>query len=171
MPTSRNTRRKRYRPRMTSPVAGLGTLLTASARIEDAHPISDDQVTDLAAAYWLALDAMVRGTSGEEEWSVVTCALNIALVLAEQGIGVEYERDFVAALDGAFRAKIRADEKGSWRFDGDALQAIRAALALHDQQIVAATKAQLRAAMTEVRRRIDDGCVYQAVATHKEATT
>lgn len=152
-------------------MAGIETLLTASARIEDTRPISDDQVTDLAAAYWLALDAMVRDTSGEEEWSVVTCALNIALVLAEHGIGLKFERDFVAALDGAFRAKVRAEEKGSWRFDGDALQAIRTALALHDQQIVAATKAQLRAAMTEVRRRIDDGCVYEAIATHKEATT
>lgn len=171
MPTSRNTRRKRYRPRMAVPVAGFTALLTASARIEDTRPLSDGQVTDLAAAYWLALDAMVRGTSGEEEWSVVTCALNIALVLAEQGIGLEYERDFIAALDGAFRAKLRAEQKGSWRFDGEALQAIRTALALHDQQIVEATKVQLRAAMLEVHRRIDAGCVYEAVTRHEEATT
>ncbi len=127
MPTSRKPRRKHHQHRMATPLPGLSVLMTASARIEDKQPLFDDQVTDLAAAYWLALDAMARGTSGEE--------------------------------------------KGSWRFDGDALQATRMALALHDQQIVASITAQLRAAMTEVRRRIDDGCVYQAVATHKEATT
>ncbi len=135
--------------------------MAAIVRTEDQQPLAGGQVTDLAAAYWLALDAMARGTSGEEEWSVVTCALNVALVLAEQGVGTEYEPDFIAALDGAFSAKVRAQHKGIWRFDGDALLAIRAALGLHDQQIAVASKAQLRAALIEVHVRIERGVVYE----------
>ncbi len=165
MPASRKTRTKRYRPRRAPLGTGLGALLAAIVRTEDQQTLPANQATDLAAAYWLALDAMVYGTSREEEWSVVTCALNIALLLAEQGIGNEYEDDFVAALDGAFRAKVRAEQKGIWRFDGDALLAIRAALHLHDQQIAIASRAQLRAAMVEVHRRIEGGQVYEVSTT------
>lgn len=165
MPTSRKARSKRYRPRKHAREAGLATLLGAILRTEDQRPLADGQVTDLAVAYWLALDAMASGTSGEEEWSVVTCALNVALVLAERGIGAEYENDFIAALDGAFRAKVRAQHKGVWRFDGDALVAIRAALHLHDQQIAIASKAQMRQALIEVHERIERGVVYDLTAT------
>lgn len=135
------------------------------ARADDARPLEDDQLTDLAAAYWLALDAMVRGASGEEEWSVVTCVLNVALVLAENGIGKAHEQDFVAALDGAFRAKVRAAHKQVWRLDGDALAAIRTALHLHDQQMTMASRVQVRAAMSEVHRRINSGLVYDVTTT------
>ncbi len=165
MPTSRKARSKRYRPRQHAREAGLATLLGAILRTEDQRPLADGQVTDLAAAYWLALDAMASGTSGEEEWSVVTCALNIALVLAEQGVGAEHEQQFIAALDGAFRAKVRAVHKGAWRFDGEALQAIRTALHRHDQQVAEVSRGQLRAAMTEVHRRIDSGLVYEVSTT------
>ncbi len=143
----------------------MAAMVKAMLRAEDSQPLTDVQLTDLAAAYWLALDAMVRGDSGEEEWSVVTCALNIALVLAEQRVGAEHEPQFIAALDGAFRAKVRAAHKGAWRFDGEALQAIRSALHLHDQQVAAVTRAQLRSAMTEVHRRIQSGLVYEVSTT------
>lgn len=165
MPASRKARAKRYRPRPAVAQTSLGALWSAMARSEDAQQLSDHQLTDLAAAYWLALDAMARGSSREEEWSVLTCALNIALVLAEQGIGNEYEQEIVAALDGAFRAKVRAQQKGAWRLDGDALGAIRTALHVHDQQVATATRAQLRAAMIEVHRRIDQGRVYDVSIT------
>ncbi len=143
----------------------MGALVKAMLRTEDGQMLTDEQLTDLAAAYWLALDAMVRGDSGEEEWSVVTCALNIALVLAEQGVGAEHEQQFIAALDGAFRAKVRAAHKGAWRLDGEALQAIRTALHRHDQQVAEVNRGQLRAAMTEVHRRIDSGLVYEVSTT------
>lgn len=165
MPASRKVRTKRYRPRSAAPESSLGALWNAIARSEDAQPLNDDQLTDLAAAYWLALDAMVRGSSSEDEWSVVTCALNVALILAEHGVGADYEADIIAALDGAFRAKVRAEQKGAWRFDGEALRSIRTALHVHDQQVAAATRAQLRAAMIEVHRRIDQGLVYEFSTT------
>jgi hypothetical protein len=84
------------------------------------------------------------------------------MALAEAGIGEEYEQDIVKALDGAFRAKIRSGKSGSFRLDGEALQAIELALRVHDQQMEIATRAEITEAMTLVARRIEEGNVYTA---------
>lgn len=133
------------------------------ARI-DREPMTEDQARDLGIAYHVALECMLRGTGDEESWSTVTCSLNIALVLAERGIGAEYEPTLVRALDGAFRAKLRAQRTARWAYDGDAINDIREAFALHDEQMKVALVGEVRAALREVHRRIDAGNVYREAA-------
>jgi len=94
----------------------------------------------------------------------VVCSLNVALALSERGIGAEYQPYMIKALDGAFRAKVRAAGGKAWRYDGEAISAIREALEIHDEQIKLATREQLRNALREVHRRTADGNVYEAAA-------
>lgn len=155
---------KQYRPRPVSPIGGMGAIVGMHLAAEDNRPIIEADATDLATAYWLSLQIMVSGESREEDWSVVVCSLNVGLILCERGIGAEYEPKFVAALEGAFRARLRAERTDSWRFDGDALAAIREALAIHDEQIKITTKEEMRAALLEVRLRVAEGNVYQQAA-------
>lgn len=154
-------RTKAYRPKPIKPLAAFKLFAVKHIQEEDKQPLNDDQVTDLAIAYRLALADMLGGRASEDKWSVVVCSLNIGMILCERGIGREFESKFIEALDGAFRAKVRADISKHWGFDGPAIQAIRMAFEVHDVQIEHATKEEMRAALIEVRRRIDEGVVYE----------
>ncbi|WP_261533074.1 hypothetical protein [Burkholderia multivorans] len=156
--------RKQYRPRPSNRCASLGPIQRAAQALIDREPMSDDQARDLGIAYHMSLERMLKGSGDEETWSTVTCSLNIALVLAERGIGAEFEAQIVRALDGAFRAKQRADQTGRWVYDGDAIHEIREALAVHDEQMRVALVGEVRAALREVHRRIDAGNVYREAA-------
>lgn len=157
-------RTKKYHPKPISADGGLVAIAKVYARGENAAPLQSEQLTDLGVAYWLSFENLRSGDANEESWSCVVCALNIGMVLAERGLGEQYTADLVAALDGAFRAKIRSAKSGNFRLDGDALREIESALVIHDAQMEVATKAQVTAAMATVHARMLAGDVYREAA-------
>lgn len=157
-------RNKQHQPRPVDPSGGLVAIAIKLGTAEDRRPILDIEQTDLSLAYWLAFEQMTKWQSSEESWSVVVCSLNIALMLAERGIGNEYEPYIVKALNGAFVAKLRAKRHGVWRFDGEAIGAIRQAFEVHDEQIKIATKEEMRDALIEVHARFKNNHVYLEAA-------
>ncbi len=149
--------RKAYRPREIRRTAGLEVLGHRT-------PMDASQKTDLGIAYYMALNEMTNGRGAEEHWSTVTCALNIALVIAETGPGLDSIGIIKSALAGAVRARDRAQRAGKWGFDGDALIDIRIALETHDAQMAVVSKAVVLKALEEVHRRIDAGEVLEEAA-------
>jgi hypothetical protein len=139
----------------------LVAIAICHARGENASVLKPDQVTDLGVAYWLSFENLRTGDANEESWSCVACALNVALVLCEKGIGAEYEQQLVKALDGCFRAKIRSAKSGNFRLDGEALRDIENALFVHDEQMAIAKRWEVTAAMQTIYKRLKDGNVYQ----------
>jgi hypothetical protein len=164
MSRAQKIRRKRYQPRPILRLGGLSIIAGQHAAAEDNTPIVAEDQTDLHIAYRLAFEAMCNGASSEENWSVVVVSLNVALILSERGIGHEYEPYLVKALDGAFLAKIRAGRHGVWRFDGPAINDIRTAFEIHEEQIRLTTKAEVRSALQEVYNRINQGHIYREAA-------
>lgn len=154
------TRNKKYRPKPVHMAGGLVALAHVGARGEAAACLRPDQQTDLGAAYWLSIDNLACGSADEEHWSCVVCATNIGMALSETVLGAEYEEDFVRALDGLFRAKIRSKTSGNFRLDGEALRDVKYCLSIHDEQIKQVSKRELVTAMELVRARINDGNVY-----------
>jgi hypothetical protein len=156
--------RKKYVPRPVAQHGGLVAIAMCHARGENASVLKPDQVTDLGVAYWLSFENLRTGDANLESWSCVACALNVALVLCEKGIGAEYEQQLVKALDGCFRAKIRSAKSGNFRLDGEALRDIETALQIHDQQMQLAKRWEVTAAMQTIYKRLKDGNVYQEAA-------
>lgn len=154
-------RDKKYRPKPVHLAGGLVAVANAMARGEAASCLRPDQQTDLGAAYWLSIDNLAVGGADEEHWSCVTCAVNIGMALCETVLGAEYEADFVRALDGLFRAKVRSKKSGTFRLDGEALRDVKYALEIHDVQMREVSKRELVAAMELVKSRIISGNVYQ----------
>lgn len=157
-------RDKKYRPRPIGNGGGLVAIANIGARGISASPLDSGQQTDLGAARWLALDNLARGSADEENWSCVVCALNIGVALSETVVGCEHEADFVRALEGLFRAKVRSKMSGNFRLDGEGLRDVKFALACHDEQVKLVTKREMVAAMDLVRKRIDEGNVYEEAA-------
>jgi hypothetical protein len=161
MTKPKKPRNKKYTPKPVAQHGGLIAIAMCHARGENASTLKPDQVTDLGVAYWLSFENLRTGDANEESWSCVACALNVALVLCEKGIGAEYERQLVTALDGCFRAKIRSAKTGNFRLDGEALRDIETALQIHDQQMAIAKRWEVTAAMQTIYKRLKDGNVYE----------
>lgn len=151
------------RPR---PASTISEIIAVFARYEldPRRPMSDDQITDLAVSFRLAFVQMLNGYANEENWGCCVCSLNIALVLAEWGYGEDYIPHFNGALEGAFRAKLRAGRTGKWGFDGPAIQSIKEAFAIHEEQLKVAPKQQIRDALQEVHQRMNEGNVFMEEA-------
>jgi hypothetical protein len=164
MAGNKKPRNKAYRPRPISMIGGIDIIAKRHDVTELMQPMSDGQITDLAVAFRLAFQQMLNGGASEENWCVCVCSLNIAMVLAERGIGEQYIGEINQSLEGAFRAKVRAGRTGAWGFDGDAIQAIKLAYEIHEEQLKLAAKHEIVGALREVHRRADAGNVFKEAA-------
>lgn len=149
--------RKAYRHRQVH-------LHAAANAIARQHPMTDDQTTDLGIAYWTALDGHMRNPT-DTQWGVLASTCNIALILAERGYGIEHIEAIKDALKGLQRAKTRAATGKSWAMDSDGLLSLRLALQIHDEQVKSAATIEMRNAVREVHRRINQGITYGAEVT------
>jgi hypothetical protein len=164
MASHKKPRNKTYHPKPVSPIGGISAIVKRHDVEELCQPMSDEQIIDLAVAYRLAFAQMMDGHASEENWSVVVCSLNISIVLAERVTGDEYIPQINEALEGAFRAKLRAGRTGAWGFDGEAIQAIKFAFLVHEEQLKLVAKHEIRGALHEVRRRAANGNVFREAA-------
>lgn len=162
---AKHKRNKRYTPRLASSTGNANRIFQLLAAVEDREPLDPHAMTDLGIAYWVAYHMMLNAEKPtEEHWTMITVTLNAALILCERGFEKDGEPYIVKAMDGAMRAKMRAKGLGVWRYDGNAIAAIREALEIHDEQVEAVTKGDIRAAFIEVKRRINEGNAYQEAA-------
>lgn len=116
--------------------------------------MTEDQQTDLAIAYWTALDIHLKNPS-IEQWGILMSGANIALVLAQRGHGKEKIDTIQEAISGLERAKERASNGMSWALDSRAIAAIRETLTVHDAQCASATVYMLKEALRLVRKQAE----------------
>lgn len=148
------------------PASTVWQVIDALDRYDDdpRRPLTDEQLNALGVNYRIALSHMLNGQGSKENWGVCVCSLNIAVVLADNGIGEEYLPIFIKALEGAYRAELRAGRTGKWGFDGPAITDIKDAFEIHDAQLKVTTKYQCRDAIQEVHRRQAEGIAYKEAA-------
>lgn len=129
------------------------------------HGMADDQLRDLGLAVHAAIERMRIGHGIEQDFHTLAAAVNVSLILCERGVGAEHLGTVTAAQDALVRVWARGNETRRWAFDGSGLQAVNAAVALHEQQIAAVPRTECRDAMLECRRRVVRGDVLNAKST------
>lgn len=125
--------------------------------IKRSAPLPDDSQRDLGIAYRASLQALLTGHGNEQAWATLSCSLNVALILAEQGFHAHGLQSIKLAQEAMMRVRERAQRTSKWAFDGEGIRAIRDAVNLHDEQITRATRRQVTEAVYEVRRRVMEG--------------
>jgi hypothetical protein len=91
-----------------SNVGGLFTISDAYARGEEKQAMGSEQITDVSLCGWLAFNNMTTGINpSADDWALVAGNLNTALMLAEDGYGIEHQEQFNRALEGICRAWLR----------------------------------------------------------------
>ncbi|MFA6904359.1 MAG: hypothetical protein WC236_14890 [Gallionellaceae bacterium] len=118
-------------------------------------PLEDNQLRDLGIAYRASLEAMLNGKGDDQAFNTLACALNIALVLCERGIGEEFIPTIKHAQNCLINCRERAARFNNWSFTADEARTILKAFAIHDEQIPLATKKEIVFSLDEVRRRIE----------------
>ena len=120
-------------------------------------PLATDQTQDLGLSYHAALGTMMTEYANESAWSVLACSLNIALLLAEQGINPDAEPVIKLAQEALMQVRRHALAGNGWRINlsHHLKQAIMAAVCAHDEQCAQCTKGQISAALREINRRIE----------------
>lgn len=152
-------RNKAYNPnkhRINS-AAAFNVIQNAHDAAYDAKPLDADQIDELGIGYYAALKAVRQGKGTPDQLGTLAGAINISLVLAENGIGPEYLDLLKEAKNAIFRTIQRERATGKVVFYGPDSTKIGEALDVHDMQILVVSKNEMVAAVTEVRRRIDAG--------------
>lgn len=100
-----------------------------------------------------AMHALVHGTGDREEWNRLVGAINIAVVLSQQGIGPEYLDVMLAGQDALLALGVRSVKAGRFLFTGDEMRAMNDALDAHDLQLLVCRAVDVDRAADEVIRR------------------
>jgi hypothetical protein len=151
-------RKKAYRPR---PETKFGGLHIISERMVQANPLTEEEQIHVSADYYAALTAMIEGRGESGHFDSLVYAVNIARILANNGIGEEYDELVYPALCAMKRCKERWARTGKFGLDGEGVQALRAMASLHEAQLEVTTAAELKAAIAEMHRRVAAGWEFQ----------
>jgi hypothetical protein len=145
--------------RRWNPAQGVAAFMRLTAPNETLSP---EQTRRYLLDAHAALLRFELGQADRAAFDDLAICINWALLLAEGGYGADQQPQ----IKDAQAALVRADARIAlgcrrWGFDGPGLTAIKEALRTFEAQIEAATTRDLLAALTEIRRRMDAGIVYE----------
>jgi len=123
-------------------------------------PIADVQQRNIGNAYHLSLQAILRGHGNAQAWATLSCSLNIAMMLCEQGFNAGSLETIKHAQIAMLFCKVRAEKFNKYAFTGDEARQVMDACTIHDEQISRATKAQIAEALQTLHQRIESEEVF-----------
>lgn len=133
------------------------TVRDPMAWITRSMPLPSDQQRDIGIAYHANLQAILRGHGTEQAWATLSCSLNIALMLCEQGFSAGHMDDIRSAQTAMMSCRARAERHQKYGFTGDEARLVMSACTIHDEQLSRASKGQITEAIRTVHRRIEAG--------------
>lgn len=147
------SRKRRFCRALSFPQGGFSAIARAQRLQMHKAPLPPENQTSTVTAYHVAIDAMTNGSANLTHFDTLVYAMNIAVILMEQGLGDEDIELIRAAQDGLTRGKLG--------LDGDALQALKAAAIVHEAHVAVATRGELVDAINEMHARVERGNIRQ----------
>ena len=129
-------------------------------RFYNASDLDCTQVRDLQLIGHAAANAIRLGQGVPVDIDNLALISNMALVLAQMGLGADLLPEVLAGQDAVIGMQARLARTGKVGASGDELTALNTLLELHDAQLdIPPTVHEMRAAIAEVRRRREAGLV------------
>lgn len=153
-------RAPRHQPQ--DPLAAFRVLRTARARLSTER-LDANQLLDLGIGYHGALAAITSGRGTWDDCNTLALAANVALVLAEAGLGADEVPAVIRAQQAVVQLVQRGTLGGRYALTGAELRELQELLALHDAQLAheECTEGVMVAALAEIKRRMTDGNVLE----------
>jgi len=148
MPSNKKPRKK-YKPKpvMLDPVGYV---------VGGMKPIAAENTLRLKLINHGSMKALTDGSATRTDWDYICTALNVAVVLAEYGVGDDYIEQIRAAMLAHAQCGKRMYNGGRLGYTGEQLTAVNLALEVHDAQIDTATVAEMERAHIEVQKRLNN---------------
>ena len=153
-------KKSKYRPKHADPLAGIRRLQSASLRAST-DAFSRDQITDLCLLHSAALAALMQGTASAADMSTLGTVHNVALTMAEQGMGAD-EIDAIKRAGACLVAiDARGEQRGRYIGTGEEISAVRYLVDVHQAQLESADcdVGLVVRALDAVRQRVAQGAV------------
>jgi len=141
-------------------LAAFRVLRTARAQASTER-LDASQLRDLAIGYHGALAGITSGRGTWDDCNTLALAANVALVLAEAGLGADELPVVQRAQSAIVQLVQRGALGGRYALTGAELRDLQELLELHDAQLAheACTEGVMVAALAEIRRRMTSGNV------------
>jgi len=107
--------------------------------------------------------ALTTGQADKQDWQFVANAVNVGLVLCEQGYGKEFVGDLVQAQVAMTLLRDRYKATGRFILRAEEMKLINEALALHDEQLDLAPVMHVAKAAIKVERELSRGNFVRVV--------
>lgn len=152
-------KRSKYRPRFADPAAAARRLLRASR-----DPLQHDQLTDLALMHSMALADLLHGKATPDSMAILGSIANMALLMAEAGMGAEEIPSIKAAMLHLLSIERRHRERGNYVATGEEITSIRGMVETHQAQLESedCDSGFVMRALDEVRNRALAGHIQTA---------
>jgi hypothetical protein len=158
---ARRVKPRRSKPYRSRAISTLGGLTALAVRQVKQTPLSPEEQAEALTDYYTAIDALLCGRAQFAHFEKLVYAANVTRVLADMGIGDEYEEIIHNGMAAVQRIHDRQQATGHWEIDGDGCSALYAMEDLHRAQLEIATHGELEAALKEMWRRIKAGMKFQ----------
>jgi len=110
-----------------------------------------------ALRYWCAFARVKTPSRTPEAYEWLCEAINIGMILCENGIGAEYLPAILAAQDAIYFAWPNAQATGFYAMDEAGIAAVAHALEVHDAQLEVAWASEIALAERTLRKRLNEG--------------
>ena len=124
--------------------------------------LSDSQLTAIGLTDHGAFDRLRTGRADDDDMHTMAAALNVGMIMCEQGFGEEYLDEVKAAQQDLLRIYQRGKADQRWTLDAQALATLRRAFELRDEQNRICTQGEIKRALNGVIQRITSGHVETA---------
>lgn len=151
--------RKAYKPKPYDTASILNRVLMRAQVLASTDTLDRTQQQQLSIRNWASFDAIVSGGGDACHANDVVNMVNVAMVMAEAGLGREEIPAIRAAQKAVLQMGERHDKTGRYGFDGPGIQAMKLLLSIHDAQLESAdcTEGFLVKCIEEVKSRITRG--------------
>ncbi len=155
---------KKYRPKHVEPVFALNKVLMRAQILASTEPIQGEQANGLSLRNWASFEAIKSGHGNHNHANDIVNIANMADILAEAGLGIEY----IGQIRGSGLCVVemgkRYERTGKWGFSGPELVKVRELLEIHDMQLESpdCSEGFIMRCVEEVKARIARGQILEA---------
>jgi len=137
----------------TRPAKDASSIYRVMSRIQ---PFTEDEIASLLVPVQLSFEKLRNGIGDWDDYQTIRAAANIVMVRAKE-IGSDCVAIVKPAANALVRCKVRFEKMGRWGLDGPAMSELADMICLYQQMLELSTPLQIKQAMKETLRLIDQG--------------
>jgi hypothetical protein len=157
-------RNKKYNPERHSK-----DKLAAFHAINLSMPVSDNAKSQLLIGIHTALKAFTNGVAEKVHFDTLASTVDLTMMMSKSLFEMAYWEEINYARDAMIRCRERFARTGKLGLDGEALNAIKFVIQLHDEQLSQVTGAEVLAFMKARANHIRSGNFYRGAEVRQLA--